>query len=215
MVLCMEQFPPHVCCGPVAKNRTRPVYHHCRNVKQIYHIFGRFLRETSLFFWISEKSHLPYCFSDILVIYWLQQGAFGLLRHATACLTHLEHHTEQQEKRVSMKPFLDKDFLLTSDAAKDTVSRACGAYAHCRLPLPHQPGRDRGRPPLHVHYRRVAGRRPLQVARHALRRRAGAPGDRRRRPGGQVPRLGGDGAEAHRQSALSLDASGAATVFRH
>ena len=99
MVLCMEQFPPQVCCGPVARIVRDQYITIAGNVKQIYHIFGRFLRETSLFFWISEKSHLPYCFSDILVIYWLQQGAFGLLRHATACLTHLEHHTEQQEKR--------------------------------------------------------------------------------------------------------------------
>ena len=37
-----------------------------------------------------------------------------------------------------MKPFMDKDFLLSTDMAKTLYHDYAGGYANCRLPLPHQ-----------------------------------------------------------------------------
>ena len=75
-----------------------------------------------------------------------------------------------------MKPFLDKDFLLTSDAAKTLYHEHAA-----RMPIVD----------YHCHIN------PAEIA------------DDRRYTSIT------DGAKARRQSALSLDASGAAAVFRH
>ena len=42
-----------------------------------------------------------------------------------------------------MKQFMDKDFLLSSESAQALFHNLRREYADSRLPLPHQPERDR------------------------------------------------------------------------
>ncbi len=95
------------------------------------------------------------------------------------------------------------------------VSRACRWAADSRLPLPPAAGLRRPQPALCQPVRDLARGRSLQVARDARQRCARTLLHRRRRALRKVPRLGRHHAAVSAQSAVSLDAPRAATLFRH
>ena len=114
-----------------------------------------------------------------------------------------------------MKAFLDDDFLLESDVARDLYRRFAAPQPildyHCHLP----PRADRRRPPLRDALRDLAGGRSLQVAGDARQRRAPSAYCTGDAVGlGEVRGLGAHGAAHAAQSALPLDPPGAEAALR-
>ncbi len=70
-----------------------------------------------------------------------------------------------------MTTFMDKDFLLNTETARKLYHDYAASCPIIDYHCPHQPEGNLGRPALREHHERLAGRRPLQVARDALRGR--------------------------------------------
>ena len=69
-----------------------------------------------------------------------------------------------------MKPFMDKNFLLSNETAQKLYFDYASDNTCIRLSLPYQSTGDLREPPVRKHHSGMARRRPLQMALYAFLR---------------------------------------------